>query len=103
MRYTFDYTTQFKKDYRKLKNQAIITEVDSVINKLLNDEKLEKKYQDHPLLENYKGYRDCHIRPDIVLIYKKDKSILVLTALYGGYFITLILPPNTGHNDNGQC
>ena len=49
MRYTFDYTSQFKKDYRKLKNQAIIAEVDSVINKLLNDEKLEKKYQDHPL------------------------------------------------------
>nr|WP_314993585.1 hypothetical protein [uncultured Treponema sp.] len=43
------------------------------------------------------------MRPDIVLIYKKDKSILVLTALYGGYFITLILPPNTGPNDNGQC
>ncbi len=49
MRYTFDYTSQFKKDYRKLKNQAIIAEVDSVINKLLNDEKLEKKYQDHSL------------------------------------------------------
>ena len=49
MRYTFGYTSQFKKDYRKLKNQAIITEVDSVINKLLNDEKLEKKYQDHSL------------------------------------------------------
>ena len=46
MRYTFDYTSQFKKDYRKLKNQAIIAEVDSVINKLLND---EKKYQDHSL------------------------------------------------------
>ena len=49
MRYTFDYTSQFKKDYRKLKNQAIIAEVDLVINKLLNDEKLEKKYQDHSL------------------------------------------------------
>ncbi|QTQ11013.1 type II toxin-antitoxin system YafQ family toxin [Treponema parvum] len=84
MKYKFDYTNQFKKDYRKLTNQSIIDEVDSVIDKLLNNKPLEKKYRDHALVGNYKGYRDCHIRPDLVLIYKKDNDILVLTALRVG-------------------
>ena len=62
-------------------NQCVITEVDTVIEKLLTGKSLEKKYRDHALVGNYKGCRDCHIRPDLVLIYKKDNDILVLTAL----------------------
>ena len=62
-------------------NQCVITEVDTVIEKLLTGKPLEKKYRDHALVGNYKGCRDCHIRPDLVLIYKKDNDILVLTAL----------------------
>ncbi|MGP1510725.1 MAG: type II toxin-antitoxin system YafQ family toxin [Treponema lecithinolyticum] len=81
MKYKFDYTTRFKKDYRKLINQSVIDEVDTVIEKLLNGSPLEKKYKDHALRGSYKGCRDCHIRPDLVLIYKKDNDILVLTAL----------------------
>ncbi|WP_342662174.1 type II toxin-antitoxin system YafQ family toxin [Treponema maltophilum] len=81
MKYKFDYTTQFKKDYRKLMNQCVLNEVDIVIEKLLTGKPLEKKYRDHALVGNYKGCRDCHIRPDLVLIYKKDNDILVLTAL----------------------
>lgn len=81
MKYRFDYTSKFKKDYRKLSKQSIIDEVDTVIKKLLDGEKLEKKYHDHALTGNYKGCRDCHIRPDLVLIYKKEDDILVLTAL----------------------
>jgi len=84
MKYRFEYTTKFKKDYRKLTDQKIIHELDIVIDKLLNGETLEAKYQDHPLLGNYKGCRDCHIRPDVVLIYKKEEDILVLTALRVG-------------------
>ncbi|WP_428769500.1 type II toxin-antitoxin system YafQ family toxin [Treponema sp. HNW] len=81
MKYRFDYTSKFKKDYRKLSKQSIIDEVDTVIKKLLDGETLEKKYHDHALVGNYKGCRDCHIRPDLVLIYKKEDDILVLTAL----------------------
>ena len=81
MKYKFDYTTQFKKDYRKLMNQCVLNEVDIVIEKLLTGKPLEKKCNDHALSGSYKGCRDCHIRPDLVLIYKKDNDILVLTAL----------------------
>ncbi|QTQ17042.1 type II toxin-antitoxin system YafQ family toxin [Treponema parvum] len=84
MKYKFDYTTRFKKDYRKLIDQSVIDEVDTVIEKLLNGKLLEKKYKDHALSGSYKGCRDCHIRPDLVLIYKKNNEILVLTALRVG-------------------
>ena len=84
MKYRFEYTTKFKKDYRKLTDRKIIRELDIVIDKLLKGEMLEAKYQYHPLLGNYKGCRDCHIRPDVVLIYKKEEDILVLTALRVG-------------------
>ena len=42
MKYKFDYTTQFKKDYRKLMNQCVLNEVDMVIEKLLTGKPLEK-------------------------------------------------------------
>ena len=42
MKYRFEYTTKFKKDYRKLMNQCVITEVDTVIEKLLTGKPLEK-------------------------------------------------------------
>lgn len=42
MKYKFDYTTQFKKDYRKLMNQCVLNEVDMIIEKLLTGKPLEK-------------------------------------------------------------
>lgn len=80
IKYRFDYTTQFKRDYRKLK-QADMQAVDETIKKLLKGEVLDAKYKDHLLTGNYKGCRDCHVRPDLVLIYKRSEDILVLTAL----------------------
>lgn len=71
----------FQKDYKKFSKLIDITDVDEVIKKLQNDEKLEEKYKDHPLKGNYKGCRDCHIKPDLVLVYKKEDDILILTCL----------------------
>ncbi len=55
--------------------------MDEVISKLLSGEKLERKYKDHLLKGNYKGYRECHIKPDLLLIYKKQDDILLLTGV----------------------
>ncbi len=51
------------------------------IIKLANDEKLEDKYNDHSLIGNYKDFRECHIKPDLLLIYQKKKDILLLTCI----------------------
>ena len=57
-----NYTTQFKKDYKRIKKQNKDTEqLKVVIEKLVAGEKLEPKYRDHQLSGNWKGHRDCHI------------------------------------------
>ena len=50
-----------------------------IIEKLSKGEVLEQKYNDHKLKGNYKDFRECHIKPDLLLIYKKKKDILILT------------------------
>lgn len=56
-------------------------DVDKIIQRLLNGEKLEEKYHDHQLSGTLKNFRDCHIHPDLVLIYKIEEDILLLTAV----------------------
>ena len=52
-----------------------------IINKLLNDEILESKYKDHKLIGKYAGFRECHIKPDLLLIYKKENNALILVCI----------------------
>jgi mRNA interferase YafQ len=53
-----------------------------VILPLANNQPLSEKFRDHPLSGNWKNYRDCHVRPDLVLIYRKlDPDILELVRL----------------------
>jgi mRNA interferase YafQ len=75
-------TSQFKRDYKKaLKQNRNTIELKKVIIKLSRKEQLEVKYNDHPLAGNYKSYRDCHIEPDWVLIYKLTNEELILVRL----------------------
>ena len=57
--------------------------LEEVVDTLARGEELPKKYKNHPLKGNLKGYFDCHIQPDLVLIYKieKDRLILLLVDL----------------------
>ncbi len=79
--YNFTTTKRFDKQYKKISKSKDIVLVDEVIAKLLSGEKLERKYKDHLLKGNYKGYRECHIKPDLLLIYKKQDDILLLTGV----------------------
>ena len=64
------YTTQFKKDLKRIRKQnKDAAKLKAVIEKLAAGETLDKKYKDHPLRGNYAGVRDCHIAPDWLLIY----------------------------------
>ena len=73
----------FRKDYKKL-SKSEIEDTDNVIKKLLNNEILEAKYNDHSLHGNYKGYRECHIHPDLLLVYKKSvNDELLIVTVYG--------------------
>ncbi len=79
-KYTIKSTGQFKKDFKLAKKQhKDINSLKQTINKLANGETLPPQYKDHPLSGNWKGYRECHIEPDWLLIYYYDDNILVLT------------------------
>jgi len=66
-------TTKFKKDLKKFKHQKkIIRELNEVLIVLVQGETLHQKYNDHALSNNWKGSRECHVNPDILLIYRID-------------------------------
>ena len=78
-KYRLVYASQFKRDFKTL-NADEQAETQAVITKLAHGEVLEEKYRDHQLKGTLKEFRDCHVRPDLVLVYKIDKNILELYA-----------------------
>lgn len=77
------YSSQFKKDFKKtrklpLSDLKIIFEVISVLEQGAT---LDKKYKDHELIGNWSGFRECHIKPDLLLIYKQKPSELLLARI----------------------
>jgi len=82
---TLKQTATFRKDLKLMRRRgADISKLDYVIQKLLNEEQLAEKYQDHALKGDQRGNRECHIEPDWLLVYKVDKGNLILTALQTG-------------------
>lgn len=62
------YTRHFKRDYRREKSGVLGKRLDKL---LMDDQSLPARYADHPLAGEWNDHRDCHIRPDLVLIYRK--------------------------------
>ena len=79
-------TTQFKRDYkREAKGQHRATldiDLKPVLEALVNDLPLEPRHRDHSLTGEWKDHRDCHVKPDLILIYRKpDDATLQLVRL----------------------
>jgi mRNA interferase YafQ len=70
-------TSSFKKDYKKLSNSDKES-VKEVVTLLAEGQELGQEYKDHKLIGNYLGCRECHLRPDLLLIYRIDNGILEL-------------------------
>lgn len=69
--YTSRFKKDFKKDFKKIQNNTKELEIfKNILDKLRNAIKLEEKYKDHKLVGNYRDYRECHLQPDLLLIYK---------------------------------
>lgn len=76
-KYKLAKSSAFKKDMKSLSPDER-EETKEVIRKLAKGETLDEKYKDHQLLGKLKDFRDCHIRPDLVLIYRIKDEILEL-------------------------
>ncbi|MGK7932408.1 MAG: type II toxin-antitoxin system YafQ family toxin [Microcystaceae cyanobacterium] len=73
------FENRFKKDVKRLKKRGKNMEkLKTVIDTLLKNKSLAPKYKDHSLTGNWNGYRDCHIEPDWILIYKISENNLFL-------------------------
>jgi mRNA interferase YafQ len=75
-------TNQFKRSFKKLQlndveEQAFI----DVAYKLLNKIVLDEKYRNHSLKGEYLGYQECHVKPDLLLIYTIEESVLKLVDI----------------------
>ncbi len=82
-KYKLYLTNSFKRDYKKIVKRGYdIKLMETVVDILLTGEALPEKNKDHALSGNWKGYRECHILPDWLLVYEviEDRLILSLTA-----------------------
>jgi mRNA interferase YafQ len=84
---TIEQANSFKRDYKRVQKNAkqskdINKLLGDVLTLLASDMPLPTSNKDHSLTGNWVGYRDCHIKPDLVLIYKKsDENSLRLARL----------------------
>lgn len=80
MKYSIEVTSRFKRDYKKVKKRGCNIELlKNIVAALANGEKLPAENKDHELKGDHRGYRECHIQPDWLLVYKIKEDILILT------------------------
>jgi mRNA interferase YafQ len=83
---TIETTTSFRKDFkREARSQnakTLQSEFPALVQRLSEDQPLDPRFRDHALAGEWKDHRDCHLRPDLVLIYRKpDDTTLQLVRL----------------------
>jgi len=83
--YQIKYGNRYRKDIKKLtKSNVSLDPLEKIIDKLARDEKLPTRCKDHPLKGKLKATRECHIKPDWLLRYAKEKNELILILISTG-------------------
>lgn len=83
---TIERTGQFKRDYKREARGAhrttLTDDLTRILKALASDRPLDERHRDHALAGDWKDHRDCHIKPDLVLIYRKpNETVLQLVRL----------------------
>ena len=77
-------STQFRRDVKRLLRSGVdLSKLEDVVTALVNQQTLEDRFRDHPLIGNWKGHRECHIQPDWLLIYRITGEELQLVRTGG--------------------
>ena len=87
---TIERSSVFKRDYKRVKaTPRHAKDIDillaAVLPTLLADEPLSIHQRDHELMGNWSGYRECHLKPDLLLIYRKPDSETLRLARIGSH------------------
>jgi len=86
---TIRRTSQFKKDVKRMKKRGKdLSKLREVLEKIIGGQQLEAKYNDHVLIGQHKGTRECHIESDWLLIYElaQNEVILISTGTHADLF-----------------
>ncbi len=83
---TIKHFGRFKRDFRRESKgryrDTVAADLANVVLLLATDSPLAERYRDHALTGDWNDHRDCHIKPDLVLIYRKpDNTLLQLVRL----------------------
>lgn len=86
---TIERSSAFKRDYKQVKATPRHRNVDALLTEvlplLLDDKPLPANNRDHALSGNWAGYRECHLKPDLLLIYKKPHAEVLRLARLGSH------------------
>ena len=86
---TIERTGQFKRDYKRetkgLHRTTLENDFLAVLTALVNGRTLAEKHRDHPLSGEWKDHRDCHLKPDLVLIYRKPNDAVLQLVRLGSH------------------
>lgn len=87
---TIERSSAFKRDYKRVKaTPRHSNDVDSLVSAvaamLLADQALPESNRDHALSGDWSGYRECHIKPDLLLIYRKPDADTLRLARLGSH------------------
>ena len=86
---TIEWTSQFKRDYKregKGRHRATLdADLFPILDALANDLLLASCHRDHALTGDWVDYRDCHVKPDLVLIYQKPENAVLRLVRLGSH------------------
>lgn len=87
---TIDRSSAFKRDYKRVKatprhSKDVDSLVSAIVASLLDDQALPEHNRDHGLSGDWAGYRECHIKPDLLLIYRKPDEETLRLARMGSH------------------
>ena len=86
---TIRYTSRFKRDYKREKSgrraKTLDAELMEVVDLLAADVALSCQHFDHPLSGEWADHRDCHLKPDLILIYRKPDAVSLELVRLGSH------------------
>jgi mRNA interferase YafQ len=86
---TIERTTAFRGDFKREKRgqhrRDLETMLASVVSLLADDSPLPEKHRDHPLGGDWRDHRECHLKPDLLLIYRKPSSEVLQLIRLGSH------------------
>jgi mRNA interferase YafQ len=86
---TIERQAAFRRDFKREKLSGRYKNFDKIIVDILTllatDLLLPERYSDHPLTGNWVGFRECHIKPDLLLIYEKTTADKLVLARLGSH------------------